>query len=849
MQKILFTLFTLFTINSFADCPGMTVTPIMFNPSCAGNCDGYGYVSVSGGSGNYNYFFLDNSMNTITTVVNDSVYNLCAGNYYAVIHDITNGCFDTTLFVMVEPQPLVVTAMATNVSCFGFSDGTATAIASGGTPPYAYSWNIGATTQTITNLSAGAYFVQVVDANGCFGIFTVVVNEPPAITAFTTGSPATCGLCDGTISSNIVGGTPPYTIVWDDPLASTTQLVSNLCPGIYTGTITDANGCLASTVYSVASATLITVNATSNPSACTACTGFVLISESGGTAPYTYDLTNMTTQSTGTFTNVCPGAFVATVTDNNGCVGTATVNVITNTISGLSVTDSIQNETGAGMGDGFIDLSLTGTTGPYTFLWSNGATTEDIYSLSAGVYSVVVTDNNGDCMTFFYTITTTPSYGFITGYVYNDGNGNCIYDSGDAPLTNYYVVATDGVTIFYGVTNAQGYYSIWAPTGTYQVTPYSSTNLSTGCTTLYTVGVTNGSTNGGNDFAYNFPQIYDVCVNAWSPGIVPGFNGNYYFYVNNTGNMTANGDACFILPAGLTYINATPSPASVNGDTICFSYSGLAPGSSIIYYITFNAPSSLQLGTPMIACMNATITNGVDVNPGCNSYCYTRIVSSSFDPNDKSVSPSGDITVDEDELTYLIRFQNTGTGPAVNVVIYDTLSALLNPSSIEVLNASHNYVLEIVNGNILKWKFENIMLPDSGSNEPASHGFIQFRIQTTNTPVVGQIINNTADIYFDFNEPVITNTTENEYISPVSVEEWMNNSLIVYPNPAREILFIQNKNGNAAYRITDLSGKILLLQKSNGMNTQIDIQSLANGIYFLESLNNGEKTTIKFIKH
>lgn len=853
MKKLLFSLFTLFTINSFADCPGMTVTLNMINPYCAGSCDGHGYVSVSGGSGNYNYFYQDASTgNSVGNQVNDSIYGLCAGTYRVIVQDITNACFDTTLFSMVDPQPLSVVATANNTTCFGSCDGLAVASVSGGTPPYAYMWNNGATTPTIANLCAGTYFVQVYDANGCFGIFTVLVNQPNQINFVSTANSATCGQCDAVISTNVTGGAAPYTYQWDGGLGPFPQH-TGVCPGTYNGIVTDANGCIASTMVTVYTATNITVSTSATTSSCSLCDGTVTVVETGGTAPYTYDLTGMSTQTNGNFSGVCPGSFVATVTDNNGCTGTASVNVMTDTIPGLTVTNSIQHESGVGANDGFIDLDLTGSTGPYTFLWSNGATTEDIYSLSAGVYTVTITDNNGDCSTYMFTLTTTPSYGFITGQLYNDVNQNCVFDSGDSPLANYYVVVTDGSTIYYGFTNANGEYSVWVPSGNYTVTAYNTTNLTTGCTSSYNVNVTNGSTISGNDFSYSIPSVYDVCVYAWSPGIVPGFNGYYYFYVNNNGNTTADGEACFVLPAGLTFVGSIPSASSISGDTICFNYTGLVPYGSNVYIIQFNAPASLSLGTPMVACMEATVTNGVDVNPGCNYYCYTRIVSGSFDPNDKSVSPAGenatgDILVNEDEFTYLVRFQNTGTGPAVNVVIYDTLSSLLDPATIEVLNASHNYVVELIDGNVLRFKFENIMLPDSGSNEPGSHGHVQFRIKTMNTPVIGQVINNTADIYFDFNEPVITNTTVNTYVAPNGIDEISVSGLMIYPNPANEVLYIQNLNGGSQYVVMDISGKVVLNQNSVSMNSSIDISNLTPGVYILQSISTGSIQNVKFIK-
>ena len=855
MKKILFALFTLFTVNSYADCPGMTATLSMFNPSCNNSCNGYGYMSVSGGSGNYNYFYQDASTGaSVGNQVNDSIYGLCAGNYRVIVHDITNTCYDTTLFTLVAPTQIVGTVITTlNATCFGGSDGQLTAFATGGTGSYTYLWSNGSTMQTAFNLTAGVYTVQIYDANGCMSTpITGVVIQPTQLIANATFSNATCGQCDAVGVGNVTGGTPPYVYQWQ-PNMATVQTVTNLCAGAYQLIITDANGCTTGTGGNVNSATSMVVTAIATPSGCNPCDGTVAVFESGGTSPYTYDLTNMSQQTNGNFTGVCSGPAVATVTDSQGCVGIYTVLVGSASISGLTVTDSIQNETGSGSNDGFIDLILNGSTGPYTFLWSNGATTEDIYSLSGGTYTVTITDNNGDCATFSYTVTTTPAYGYITGNIYFDNNQNCVFDGTDYPLAYYYVKATSGSNVYYGYTNSNGDYQIWVPVGNYTVTPYTITNLTSGCTASYTANVTNGSSIGGNDFSYYESPFYDVCVSAWSPGIVPGFNGTYYIYVNNYGNQTADGSVCLTLPSPLTFVSSSPTANSVTGNVICIDYAGLLAGATGFYTVTFYTPSSLALNTPMVACVNATVTNGTDINPACNNYCYTRLVTGSFDPNDKTVSPAGqnatgDVPVATEEFTYLVRFQNTGTGPAVNITITDTLTSMLNPLSFEMLNASHPYTVEFINGNIIKWRFENIMLPDSGSNEPASHGHVQFRLNTINTPMLGQVIENRANIYFDFNEPVITNTAINTFVAPNGIEELSNGRFSIYPNPAENVLHVQSENGNSTYTIYDISGKVYSSINSTSSNSSLDISSLSSGIYFIQCISGNEVGMIKFIK-
>jgi hypothetical protein len=173
---------------------------------------------------------------------------------------------------------------------------------------------------------------------------------------------------------------------------------------------------------------------------------------------------------------------------------------------------------------------------------------------------------------------------------------------------------------------------------------------------------------------------------------------------------------------------------------------------------------------------------------------------------------------------------------------------MLNPLSFEMLNASHPYTVQFLDGNIIKWRFENIMLPDSGSNEPGSHGHVQFRLHTTNTPTIGQVIENRANIYFDFNEPVITNTAINTFVAPNGVEELSNGTFSIYPNPAENVLYVQSENGNANYTIYDITGKVNFTHQSTNANSTLDISTLSSGVYFIQCISGEEVSTIKFIK-
>ncbi|MBL7889799.1 MAG: T9SS type A sorting domain-containing protein [Bacteroidia bacterium] len=816
---------------------GPTINISAINTNCNNQCDG---SIVNNTIGAVTYIW--NGPAGFTSSMQNPV-NLCVGSYTLAATNAA-GC-SSQGFVNVSSNNTLSgsVSVGANASCFGSCDGVLTAIPSGGTAPYTYLWSNGTTAATATNLCAGVYTVQITDANGCSVVLTGTINQPTQIAINPSSSPATCGMCDGAIMTNVTGGVPAYTYSWAPTLPSFPQH-SNVCAGTYTVAVTDANGCLQTSVVTVSNSSGIVVTQNTTPSSACAgsCTGSATIIQSGGVAPYTYSLNGGAPQMSNIFTGLCSGSYVAAVTDNNGCIGYSTFFVGATSIPGLTVVPQITNESGAGLQNGSINITLNGTTAPYTFAWGNGAVSEDIYSLAGGSYTVVITDNNGDCSSYTFTVNTTPSYGYITGYIYNDANNNCLFDVGESPIVNYSVTVTNGTNTYTGLTNGNGYYVIWVPSGNYTVTPVNSTYLSGTCTTSYSVNVTNGSTQGNNNFAYNQPFVYDVCVSAWSSGVVPGFNGTYQIYLTNYTSLSTNGTVCIDLPVQVSYVSSIPGGATVTGNTVCFNYTNLGGFSSQTFLVSFYTPVGTTLGTPTAAIVTATVTSGVDVNPGCNTYTYTRPVTGSFDPNDKTVSPAGigatgDIQLSETEFNYLIRFQNTGNGPAVNIVVDDTISGLLDLQSLEVLNASHAYEVELLPNNLLRFKFDNIMLPDSTSDEPGSHGHVQFRINKLNAATAGEEIENTAYIYFDFNEPVITNTAMNTYVIPTGIEEITNGEIAVYPNPFSDVttfvIHSDKTNGAYTFELFDVLGKKVMDQTNiTAKQFQISRNGLESGVYF-----------------
>lgn len=227
----------------------------------------------------------------------------------------------------------------------------------------------------------------------------------------------------------------------------------------------------------------------------------------------------------------------------------------------------------------------------------------------------------------------------------------------------------------------------------------------------------------------------------------------------------------------------------------------------------------------------------------------------SYDPNDKQGFPIGygtnHIIEKSVEIEYMLRFQNTGTAPAVNVEIKDPIDvAYLDISTLQLQSSSHPYVLSIEDGNTLVFKFDNIMLPDSNTNEPASYGFVRFKIgQQANNPL-GTVIENSAAIYFDFNAPIITNTTfhtigENfiQLVSTKSIKEKVVD-VKVFPNPFMTQTTVEISSEkqfqNLTLTIFDVMGRAIKTVQSNENNRiTLDRDGLTTGIYFYQIQSNG----------
>ncbi len=246
----------------------------------------------------------------------------------------------------------------------------------------------------------------------------------------------------------------------------------------------------------------------------------------------------------------------------------------------------------------------------------------------------------------------------------------------------------------------------------------------------------------------------------------PGFNMPCRLYYKNNGTDTIPaGEIVLVKDPRLNFLSASPAQFSINGDTVKWSYSNLKPldTASILINLQVLPPPSVNINDTLFSFAAITPVEG-DLTPSDDTTILNQTVFGSYDPNDKSENLAGKISeqqvANNAYINYLIRFQNTGTDTAFNIVIRDTLDDKLDWSSLQMVAASHPYQLNIKSQNQLVWSFNDIQLVDSFSNEPGSHGFIAFRVKPKSSLIPGDIIRNTASIYFDYNLPIETNTQE-----------------------------------------------------------------------------------------
>ncbi|PWH86632.1 T9SS type B sorting domain-containing protein [Brumimicrobium oceani] len=387
------------TITVTIDQPIMSLNDneIITNVDCFGASNGQIDPQVSGGTAPYNYLWSNGT-------VNPSLLNVVAGDYSLTVTDHM-GCNTVFNYSITSPDaPLAIVSTQSDVLCNGDSTGEIMTSISGGTSPYTILWNNGQTVENINSLTAGVYTINVVDSLGCAESNTITITEPS--NPLLVNSVATNVLCfgdnDGGIDVSVTGGTTPCSYEWSDGmtniLADTTQDLLNFESGAYSVVVTDANGCSETntSVIGQPSAPLAIVSSVTNVDCFGGTSGAIDISVSGGTGNYSFNWSNGIT--TEDLLNISAGVYIVTVVDQNGCDIQKTISVDEPAAS-LVVSTFSKDVLCFDDSTGSIETQVVGGTLPYSYNWSNGATSNHLSGLTDGMYSVTVTDNNG-CVAF-----------------------------------------------------------------------------------------------------------------------------------------------------------------------------------------------------------------------------------------------------------------------------------------------------------------------------------------------------------------------------------------------------------------------------------------------------------------
>ncbi len=609
-------------------------TPI----ACFGGNTGSIDVTVSGGTAPYSYLW--NNGNT-----SQDLSNVVAGNYTVSITD-ASGCTGSTSALITQPSAaLSVSSVTTATSCFGGTNGAINLTVSGGTAPYTFNWSNGSTSEDITGLNSGSYSLTITDAAGCTFSSSYTVSQPPALSINGVIIEVRCtGGSTGGIDATVSGGVAPYSYSWST--GSITEDITGLSAAAYTLTVVDANSCSTAQSFTVTEPTILTISGTITNTSCTGGNnGSINTTTLGGTAPYTYVWSTGAT--TSSISGLAVGSYTVTVTDSRLCTTTATYNV--SAPSPIVLSHTSVNERCSNSSDGSINLSVSGGSLPYSFSWSNGATTEDINSLDAGTYTVLVSDAQGCSQNRAILISSPPALNVsltpnhITCFGAGNGSISTTASGGTSPYTYLW---SNGSTAEDPINLGPGSFSLTVTDNNGCIIT-SNTTITQPSAIVITRTITNVTCNGGNNGAINLtlsggvgPFLYVWSNGATTEDISGLIAGNYTVTITDANGCSSNASYNVIEPSPLLIIasqtdadcsggtNGSITITSVTGGTGPFNYawstgantasiSNLSIGSYSV--VVTDANGCIQNGTYSVTTPTSMIVSASTTSPVCFS--------------------------------------------------------------------------------------------------------------------------------------------------------------------------------------------------------------------------------------
>jgi gliding motility-associated-like protein len=662
--------------------PAIIISGVISDVTCNGLSDGSIQATAIGGSGVYNFTW-DNS------IVSQNLVGVAANNYSLVVKD-NLGCEVSQIFTVNEPSVISINISINDVTCFGFNNGEINITSVGGVGNYSYLWNNASADSLLQNIIAGNYSVVATDGNGCTAAESFTVNQPSQLILSDVINAVQCnGGSDGSIDLSITGGTPSYLYSWSN--GSTTQDINGLSAGVYTVTVTDANNCITSNSYTLNQPSAIVANVNTIATTCNLNNGSASVNASGGTGTFTYLWNNASISSS--ISNAAAGNYTVTITDVNGCsiIRSAT---ITATLPPVVVQSALTNVLCNGDSSGSISISVNNGTAPFSFLWSNGATTQNISNIKNGTYTVTVTDANGCTNVKSFTV-TQPT--FLSLANFSSVNTTCGQANGSAQVIPSGAVSPYTYTWSNGASTNQIVNII---AGTYSVTVTDAN----GCTRRRNIVVANtngpavtllsqvnvncfGAATGSINISTSgglAPYTYLWSNASTSQNISGLIAGDYTITVTDANNCTATAVYTITQIAVLTV-----NPTVINSGCIANSGSvstNVIGGTAPYTYNWSNGSTSTSINNLSAGNYSLTITdnngctvswNGIVVGAGSPSSSFVVINVSCYGFSDGSITTS----VSGGNPPYTFLWSNGSTSSNLNNIAGGSYSVTITDQS------------------------------------------------------------------------------------------------------------------------------------------------------------------------
>lgn len=477
-----------------------------------------------------------------------------------------------------------------------------------------------------------------------------------------------------------------------------------------------------------------------------------------------------------------------------------------------------------------------------------------------GTYTVasVLMDGSAPLDTMYSTVEAFCS--IVMGEAYKRADNNCSRNLATEPLVNSTFdieVRKGGVPVDTITSNGYIYKKIQSAdlTSVFSLHPINlPTGVTLACpTTPYQFKFDTLDYINFDGFQFGFdcdPSFTGFDLSVTGVGFFRPVSNSYItFYPRNASCVGNNAQITLDISPKYSFVSANATPATVNGNTITWNMTGLDNTGYPFISVTLNAVGTLSIGDTVMNHLSITPTTG-DLNPINNQFLLVDSVRSSFDPNEKHVSPLRDIAQGE-LLTYTINFENLGNDTAFNIHILDELSAHLDAATFKAIASSHPMSTQIIEVNgvkTLRVDFPNIHLADASAPNH-NKGFITYQINARTGLPLGTNIHNTADIYFDINPAIVTNTTTNIIPNPNSIQDWATaKRMTVFPNPTNDVLFIEGMDQFKQIHIINAMGQQVSTHNVKVGANNLSVATLASGIYFLKATGNDGVYMQKFVK-